>query len=205
MSLDSNAILTLNAYKEMAGIKTTDDKVDDVQLEHAINASSQSIEDYLGRGIITPSSAINEDFVGNGTYEYHVEHSRISSSATPVLYYWNGTSWTECSSTSYPYTYDSDKERCRIFFTSGDVFWEPMSENYRNWRINYKYGWAIASVPDAIRNACAVLVQRALKRIEKTGLTNEAFAESTNTYNLDTMITKDVAAMLAMYRRLSIG
>ena len=205
MSLNANAILTLDAYKQMMAISTLSTKTDDTQIELHINAASDTIEKYLARGVVIPAAAINEEFEGNGTYEYHVRHSCINSGTTPTLYYWSGTDWTELNSTSYPRSYDSDIESGRIFFTSGNTFWSPNIEGYRNWKIAYKYGYAVASVPDSIRNACALLTYRSIGRMKKTGTKTESFGDSSTTYDYATLITSDIAQMLATYRRFIVG
>ena len=202
MSLNSNALITVPEYKSIVSLELDNTGVDDTQLEYLINSASQSVENYCCRKFITPDDQITETFEGFGDYDYYLKHCRIADDDVPVLYYWDGDSWETLSLTSYPYSYT--RESGKIYFTGGDNFWKPTQEGFQNWKVTYKYGWAIASIPSDIKVVCADLVSRSRFRLEKTSLVSESFGDTSTTYDT-TLLPDAIKRILDRYRGCSYG
>ena len=204
MSLASNALFaSLNEFKERVGISLTETNYNDTQLEHHINAASSMIENYLNRKLITPSAVITETWEGDGLFYYYPKNQPISTSASNALYYWDGDSWVSVSTSTYPWSYDTDFNG-RVYFTDGDTFWKYGQRGFRNWRFDYFYGYTVASVPQDIKIAATELVLRSLRLMEKTGFASEGFGDATTTYNLQSGIPENVELLLSKYKRVYI-
>ena len=179
MSLSSNALITVKEYKEYISVDQSDSLVNNSQIERSIDGVSKRIENYCNRKFITPSSAIEEIFDGNGFESYYVNNARINDSSTnvPILYNWNGTSWDVMDSSTYPRTYDD--ESGVIYLNNGQKF----NTIKRYYRIDYKYGWSISDVPDNVKLACVEMVKRAILRFKKEGFKSDSVADSRITYD----------------------
>lgn len=180
VQLAASALIDLDEFKEYTGITGTDDTVDDTITRH-INACSQSIYRYIGRQLC-PISQVVEVFDGTGEKSYYAKNWPIAavslSAPTPVLKYWNGTSWTTHSGT---FTWASVSGR--FYFTDGNIF----TKGEDNWQLTYYYGYARADVPSDIKSACVQWVFRMRAKLTdgKEGLNSQAFDNATTSYDLN--------------------
>lgn len=202
MSLASNALLaSLDEFKERAAISLTETNYNDTQLEHHINAVSTMVHNFLNRSLIKPSALVTETWAGDGTYCYYPQNQPIVTDATNALYYWDGDSWVSVSTSTYPWSYDTDFNG-RLFFTDGDTFWRYGQPGFKNWRFDYFYGYTVATVPEDIKMAVCELVVRSLLATKKSGLATEGYGDATTTYNLAGGIPDNIKAMILKYKRL---
>jgi len=195
--LASDALLTVVEYWEFRGGKGGDVNEDvDTQIELHINAASTAIVKHCNRGFVNPGADQTEIFDGSNTERYWTVNVPVLASPVPVLSYWNGSTWTVCT---YTFAYDNDIGRIRV--TDGNAFFG----GYQNWKLVYRYGYTQATVPNAVKLATFMLVQRMLKLIEKQGLESENFGDQSTTYNLNKLIDANIQTMLAPYIRLAVG
>lgn len=162
-----------------------------------INWASAEIKEYCGgRIFIIPSVQIQEVFDGDSTKDYYTRHGKISDKGDVKIYRWESTAWVEKTETYYTLVVEEDKGR--IYFNQGAMF----ETGQDNWRLDYKPGFALTDVPADLKGVCKQIVHRLLKLSEgREGLSSEAFAESTNSYNLTELLTGDLKSRLKRYKR----
>lgn len=199
-TIAANAILTVDDWLEMTGKSPADAPPED-QTIHYLNQSTQQIETYLGRVVVSPSTDIEEIFGGNGSHEYFVRNMLIQADSEPTLYYWDTASedWTELEAT---YTLYTDHAHGRVYFRDYNFY-----RGTNNWRLDYTPGWEYANVPADIKDACCQLVL--LKRMR---LSNENLAKTSisiggqiNTAYDWRGSERDVLDRLRQYRRVVVG
>ena len=190
-TIADNALITFDEYLEFEGKSKAETDLNENKFTVHINAVSQAIENECRR-IVCPVTSKNELFSGDGDDYYLVRHKRIT--AAPTLYYWDGDSWVEMTTSEYPWSYDGDVGK--IYFTQGGKF----NEGTR-YKITYSCGYARASVPSDLKLACYILAHRSTKRIEKEGVTSESFGDVTTSVNL-TMMPDDVRAVINKYKAM---
>lgn len=177
VSAADNALIDKEYYLAYLGDDSeTAENLNEDHLQLFINSASQAIENHCDR-LICPAQdwEDKEKFWGDGEPEYFVSHQKINS--TPTLYYWNGSDWTEMTSSSYPREIDGDKGEFRLM--EGYLFNKDV-----RYRMDYNTGWNEADVPAPIKEACCMLVNRAMKRAEgKEGIQSESFGDSTTSYD----------------------
>jgi len=194
VSLDTTiALITFEEYCTFAGLKKSNDKLDQDRFELFIHQASQEIINECGRKFIEPSSQVEEVFDGDGTGEYFIKNCRWASGDTPVIYYWDGTQYVEMTAANFPRAYV--QESGKVYFTKGNIF------THRRYKIAHKYGWTQANIPYDLKELCAVMVQRALKRADKhEGVTSEGMSDSTTAFNLH-KITESMQTIINHYCR----
>ena len=92
MSLNSNALITVDEYRLHKSVGEDDNNFDEAMYERWINSASQHFEDACARKFITPSADINETFNGGGNKDHRVANGRIVDSSSPTLNVWNAGS-----------------------------------------------------------------------------------------------------------------
>jgi len=203
--LATNALIDVKEYLEMTGTPINDQDQPRDQIITHINAVSQMIEKYLGR-VICPEQSKDDYFQGDNSDTYYVDHRYIASEA-PTLYYWDGDEWVTMSVTDYPRETFGDKGK--IWFSQGNVW-----DRKVHYKVAYTTGYANADAPGDIKLACMRLIQQSMMRANgKEGLRTESFGDSSTTYNFaagwgmtaPSAIPFDIKALLAPYRRLTIG
>lgn len=195
MNLNNNALVDVAYFKLLLNISDGDTQYNDERLKQFINQASQLIETECNRKFITPEEAIDETFDGDSTKDYYVKNARVSE--TPILYYWESSSWVQLGS-SYTFTYSNDSGR--VYFTDGNVFWQGSD----NWKINYKYGWTLDSLPDDIKVACCYRVKYLMEMVKKGGISSESFGDTNTSFKLDGLLELS-KSLLVRYKRVSIG
>jgi len=193
MALADNALISVDYLRQYVEADEDDSAIPPELLITYINAASYMIERFCGRKFITPSAAVDEIFDGNGVHEYYVTNCPITE--TPSVYYWSLTTFV---STTYTFTYDGDTGR--VYFTDGSIF----DEGVDNWKVSYKYGWAVSGLPEDLRLACALLAIHLRFRSQKMGITSESFGDGSTTYDMQA-IPLVVQSILQKYRKLSYG
>lgn len=192
-ALSDSALLTFAEYCEFVGEEATKISLTENRFNLFCNAASRRIEQFCDRGFRAVTDLV-EVHSGDGEADLYVNNRPIT--ATPTVRYWDGSQWVTTTGT---FTYDSTTGRIR--FTDGSVF----GRGSDNWQITYSYGYAIAAIPYEIKAACAILIQRALKKADgKEGVSSETFAEQTVSFSLAKM-PDDVAEMLQRHRRIIYG
>lgn len=188
-TLATSALITVEEYHNMDGKSPVDVDVHEAQYILHINGVSYAIENYCRR-TICPVTSCNELFEGDGEKFYRVRHKKINE--TPTLYYWDGQSWQEMTTSEYPWSYDGDIGK--IYFTQGGLF-----QAGTEYKITYSCGYARASVPQDIKLACYLMVHRSLKRVEREGIVSESFGDQTLSVDLS-YFPADVTRLLNPYR-----
>lgn len=195
VSFATNALLTLEEYKNILLIDVANTSVNDDQITMLINGVSQEIEQFCGRKFITPSASIVEVFDGDDTRAYYVKHGRISGTVT--LEYRQQNTWTTVIQATYPITIVEDDGL--VYFNYNYQFWA----GEKNWRITYKYGWTLASLPYDIKLATAQLAQiRQLDLQRRADLNSESFGDATTNYDRSQGIPQVIRAVLERYRKV---
>lgn len=195
--LNTNALITIDEYLELSG-NSGDSNVDENVIIPHINTASKLIERFLNR-VVCPVTAISEKFSGAGSDQYYVNHRYIDTTTAPTVYYYDGTSWVEMTTTLYPR--DVTGAIGLIELTQGYTFWEGK----KNFKVSYNTGYATASVPADIKGCCFRIVQRLRKLAEKKeGLTSESFGDATTSYELND-ITKHILKDITSYRSVTFG
>jgi len=179
MAVAANALLTLvefNGFIDNAVGETSKDTLN----TKCIDAASQDIETECGRMFITPSAAIQEIFSGNGTYSQYLKNRPIVAASLTDISYRIGQTWTTITSS---WNYTTDLTAGRVYFTDGNL-WTPGDDN---WRVTYKYGWAVASVPGDLKMLCARLAALYKAQFEGHlhGEANKAFGDTILTFNFE--------------------
>jgi hypothetical protein len=195
MALAANALISLAEFRAL--LSTTDTSKDAFN-EPAINAASQDIETELNQKLITPSSALTEIFTGDGQAHYFTKYVPIIT--VSILGYRTGSGGTTWQSVFSDWNYETDLAGGRIYFVDGNVFLEGQKDN---WRIGYTYGYAIASVPQDIKIACASLAALYKVKFESNlhGQNSKNFGETSITYSFDAQ-RSSILKSLAKYKRM---
>lgn len=196
MSLnESIALLTPSDFFDYIGADKKDDKIPSDEVAKLINSVSQSFINETGRKFIAPGSIIVEKFDGNGRDSYRVKNGNFLADSTPRLYYTSdGTTYTEALSPSFEIEYVH--ESGEIFINNGLSF----SKGRRNWRIDYEYGYTIATLPDDIAFMARKLVHRMYKAVEIEGVTSKSFNDSTISNNLNKLMSQEIMDVLQTYK-----
>jgi len=190
-------LITFATYCEIAGI----DKLDNVrqgQVERLISAASRQFQLTAdGRAFIQATDI--QEFQGHGLLAHQVRYPPISSVVgdVPVIEYWNGTAWTTASVAEFPRQFD---------YVAGIVRMteSPFARGTR-WRITYKGGWAVASIPEDIQLATFQLVQRALKRTGgKEGVKSEGRQQQNAAFDLADLMTGAIRSIAQGYKVIYI-
>lgn len=162
----ANPLITKTTYKIYAQVKETDKNVNDKLITSLINSTSDYIVQYTGREFIAPASDVEEIFDGNGTERYYIKNRKFNDTTTnvPTLYWWDGDSWTELTTSTYPRAYDDNSGL--VWFNNGHKF----LKGYRNYKIAHQYGWSQATIPADIQEAVAEIVKKSIMRLSKAGI-----------------------------------
>lgn len=196
MAVDDNSIITFDMYCRHAGLDKDNANLPRDQIEFAIDAVSDYLRQWLHRKVIL--ATITEIFYGTNESVYWPRNGHVVSVTS--IEYWNGTGWTEMTSTQYPRETDGASPDWDTFvrFKEGD----KMSMNQR-YRIIYTSGWARASVPFALQSVTAILVQRYMKNAEgREGMSSEAAGAASSVLTLDQMFDKRLREMATPYKVL---
>lgn len=196
LTLAANALITIEEFQAYKGDDTERDVNEDRYI-WMINAASQAIADYCDR-TLCPSTAISnlEWFDGDDTPSYYVRHRYITG--TPTLYYYSGLDWTEMTTTSYPRQITGSMGL--IYMLQGHIFCAGT-----RYRVDYTTGYAQASVPIMLKQACCRVVDRAIKVAEgKDGVTSESFGDQTTAFSFNRW-PDDLKQMLEPYRKITVG
>lgn len=189
MGLDSSAIINYSYYVTHMGLNESDAELTEERFDQFANAASDFVLNYTGMKYITATAY--EIFDGDGTKDYFTKYVPINSS--PTIEYWDGTTWQTESNSDWTY----DSARGRVWYTDGNVF----TKGRDNWRLTYNYGYSIANVPDSVKYATAILVQRMLSKANgKEGVANETFSDIQVAYNFS-QLPQDVKMLLESNRR----
>lgn len=202
-TLAANALIEVEEYLNYAGISPDNPDLNEPLMFMHINAVSQALETYLGRKVC-PTQDANDTFYGDGEADYYVDHMRIN--AAPTLYYWDGDSWEEMTTSSYPREYLGAKG---LIWLTQYVF-----EHKQQYKCSYNTGWDRDNVPDDLKLACMRLTMRGLKlaKDKKEGVASETFGDQTTRFTLqpDTrvatgsgIIPPDVLGLIARYKKVS--
>lgn len=199
MPLDNTiALLSLEDFKAIAGIKTDENPADDEAISIYINAASKTINDWTGRLWIS-GTATDEMFPGTGTYAYYVKNGNLLAVSSAPRY-WNGASWTSTTD-----SYTTDLTNGKVYFTKGGSFfaYSQTDWSYPNWKITYTYGYSQINLPAPLKLACAGMVQLMIKlHLENMiGVTSETRGDLNTGYIIHQM-PDNIRLMLAPYRRM---
>lgn len=196
--LATNALVTLLEFKTW--INTPEDETDeDGRNEYCINAASNYIENYCGRKFITPGTALDEIFSGNGTNQMRAVNLPIGTISE--LAYRTGTGGTSWTSVKTAWTYTNDTVGGRIYFTDGNLF----AEGTDNWKISYTYGYARASVPFDLKMVCVMLAARFKKQFEEGafGLSSRTIGDTPISFSFD-KLPDMIFQILNRYKRMTV-
>jgi len=163
----------------LIGISETEIEQDAINSE-VIDAASMDIETECGRAFITPAAAIQEIFSGNGTYSQYLKNRPIAAASLTDISYRIGQTWTTITGS---WNYTIDYTAGRVYFTDGNQWlWGD-----DNWRVTYKYGWAVASVPADLKMLCARLaaLYKAQFELHLHGQANKTFGDTVLTFNFE--------------------
>jgi len=219
MSLNSNSLISLEELRIYTGKAYPISSATSGSFEMSINASSQYIENYLGRNLMS-GSTIQERFAGNGKYEHYVLEGPIIDNPTPKLYSNTGGSTWALTTRSWTYDTGSGTRNARIYFTDGNVFdgrdlfeasqvgqtnkvgqfgWT--SSMLENWRVDYSYGYTnIASVPADLKWATSIIA-RYYERLANFGsFSSQSDEEQSFSFDLD-KLPIHVYTILNQYKR----
>jgi len=154
MPLKSNALITVEEYKELAVISEAEE-APNVQIEAFINYASQYIEKYTGRKFVTLAADFDEYFTGDSTRLHYTKYWPLVSTIS-TIYYLNNNVWTTALTGA---NFTQDNENGELKFTDGAVFNDAIEDYYK---ISYKYGWTQKDMPDDLKLVCASIA--ALRR-----------------------------------------
>lgn len=203
--LSSDALIDVVTYKAIYGVSQSQQANDeDEQITRRINGYSRTIINYCGQKFRQPMNgatpaAIDEIFSGKGISSYWARNRYISGTPVPKLYYLSDSAWVEATSADYKFSYNN--QTGEVYFTDGHIF--PCGNN--NWKFVYSYGYTIATMPDDLKNACADLVYRAMKRMQgKEGVVSESFGDQNTSFNFATMPDNIKDDLMPYVRKLGL-
>lgn len=182
-------LITVTEYQTYAGQQQADKHTDQEQQEFMITAASEAFSDMVGYNLL--SVARTEEFDGhNGLRQY----TRVTPiTVTPVLSFWNDTSFTVAGTDNYPRQVDNASGLIRM--TSASFF-------RVRWKIEYTAGYVVADVPFDVKEVVCQMVQRSIARISgKEGVTSESFEVQSSTFDFAMMATDKIKRTAARYRR----
>jgi len=179
MSVATTSLITVDEYLIFLGEGHNVKAERRAQAEQGINWASIQVEDYLGRTLISGSSA-TEIFDGFATphpdlvhFEYVTQQAPIIASPTPKLSVRSSSTWSDVTATTYTW----DATDGVIYFTDGNFF----AAGRRNYRIVYDYGYAdTASVPNSIKQATCLLTKFGEVQAGSVGIASAATGDGKN-------------------------
>ncbi len=186
-------IITLANYKAYDDQPSPMDSGTEAQIEAAIDLATSYIEQSCGRVFDiadspSPLEAV-EILNGNGTSRLYTRNSPVQ--AVTTLEYWDGDSWAEYDSTTYPHSFKAGSN-C-IYFTQGHKF----VKGFQNIRATFEYGYTTA-LPNDLKYACFLVAKHIVLEAERQGIQNQTDGEQT--FNYEHSIPKVARAIIARYK-----
>jgi len=201
MSLNNNALLTVDEYLIYQGESDNVDAQRTAQIELGINWASTEIDTYLNRTLLPTAaeSTISEIFDGLGIVHYNISHDThvtqqapLKFTPAPVLSIRSGGSWVAIDTTLY----SSGSAEGTIYFTDGDLF----IQGRKNYKIDYVYGYdSISSIPADIKWATAMTVKHFENMAKHQGKSSMTIENQTFGFNQN--IPKTATNILDRYKR----
>jgi len=197
MALNSNALVSVDKFKLICSIETSDPNVDE-RIEEFINSASEAIEKYTRRKFRKPSTDYDDYIDGNGNKQMRLKYWPIVSAPTYIKYYDN-TSQTYIALTSPDFK--TNLTDGIITFRDGNIF----DRGRANWLISYIYGYDLDDVPTDLRNACIELAKYSMKIFDENlhNVASVGYAGGSTTYlhgNTETALPPTVKIILDRYR-----
>lgn len=131
---------------------------------------------------------MTEEFFGDNRRDYFVHHGNITD--TPIIEFYRNKAWSATTR-----TFETDNDRGYVWFNDGTLF-----NKATYWRVGYKPGYAIGSVPADLKGACKSVVTRIFKAIEKEGIATESFGDHQTNYALDDLLGRKEKLIIDRYR-----
>jgi len=180
MGLNSNALISVYEYTHFTGETTPLEASQLARYEQLINFVSSTIDNELGRTLMSGSLA-SEIFDGCGDYiefvhdEYITAQAPIVATPSPALYYRSGGEWTAC--TTY---WDYNVAEGTVYRTDGNYF----SVGKKNWKVDYAYGYTSGSMaPQDIKLAACMMVKFIETSSDNIGKASETIGGQTSAYS----------------------
>lgn len=187
MAVLSTSLITVAEYLRFLGEPSDITSERRGQLEQAIDWASDQVEDYVGRTLISGSSA-TEIFDGLGEPHPELLHDRYTTTNAPLItspspkLYVRSSSQTWSAIAQTKYTYDATDGE--IWFTDAGYF----ISGRKNYRVVYDYGYASTStIPKALKRATALLVKLGETQSSSIGVVSTASADGKNKTYSSTM------------------
>lgn len=197
MSLNSNAIIDVDDYKQLINIDDSDSDKDE-RYEEFINAASQEFERYCRRKFRQPDAAITETIDGNGRSRMRLRQWPITTPPTEIKYYNSGTE-TYIALTNPVFQVNADSGI--ITFMDGNRW----IKGERNWQVSYIYGYTKGNMPSDLKMACAEQAKYKQRIFDDNlqGISSVGFDGGTLSYShtdKDQLFPATVMTVLARYR-----
>lgn len=195
MAVDATiALVTLAEAKVWLGISDDNDNQDSL-INTLIDAASDFVKLFTGRKFIKPDEAETEYYSGYGGVVLYLDNKPISSISD--ISYRSGSTGSSWTTITGQWTYEYDATKGIIHLTDGNVF----TSGFRNWRVQYIYGYVTADVPNDIKMAVMELVAIKKTEYEKKlhGVQAITLPNQSVSYSL-LEIPKQILRILSYYR-----
>lgn len=165
------ALISLTDYESHSNITLPSNTL---QIENAIAASSDYIENRLGFDLSIAVSPIHEtwQFSGTGSRLVFTEIAPVTD--VESIEYWNGSLWYNVDDYGYDWTYNDNG---KIWFTDGNKF----HKGFENWRIVYQWGYT--TLPADLKEAACMMTDHFLHLAKHPAVRDQADGEQTFTYD----------------------
>ena len=184
-------IITLAEYRDYDDLPSPAENED--QITAVIALATAYVERYTGRVFEIADNPSPVDAVeileGKGTVRLFTRNAPIT--AVSKLEYWDGTTWQEYDSTTYPYSFKSGSNI--VYFTNSHRFYS----GWQNIRATFEYGYTTV-FPDDLKLACYLLAKHIVTETERLGINNQSDGEQSFAYAHD--VPKEAVNIIARYR-----
>ncbi len=189
--LASYALIDEEYYKTFVQVSQDNVNFSDEVLCQFINQASYIIKDEAKRDIISGSTT--EIFNGTGLVSYIVKNMRVT--AAPLLYLWDGATWTAYLTATYPFNYVENSGE--VYFTGGSAF----TKGFKNWKIDYVHGWARSDMPENLRSCCCLIIKWLYGQSVKMGVSSETFGGNSTSYTKEfSTLPEEAASIINKYK-----
>lgn len=193
MALDTTvALLTDAEISEYLGLDKYKESYNSALIWRLVNSASRFIAKATQNKFLA-TTAYADTFSGNGKTTIYLDYAPLTSTIS-TIYYWNGSAWADTGLTAF----SQENSNGRLYFTDGSVFTKGLD----NYKVSYNYGYAVGSIPEDIKECCALIVGHKLKKFEM-GLhrTNSRNVGEQSFVFSEKAIPDDAKAIINQYKR----
>lgn len=191
-------LITLAEYHALTGLSASDTS-QDTQIDALIAAVDDEIDTYLGWNVV--AGTYTETLNGTGNDFIRLRNRPITALTSMTLNY-NSTAPTTYSGSDFIYSAD----QAMVYFnpaSSTPALPGYFQQGVLNVQAVYSAGYAVASVPQQIKRAACLLIQRSMFFTSSDAISDiklDQYAQKSNVVDINAATNADVRAILARWK-----